>query len=470
MRLIARTYLILLCPVLVYSAFAFPKAAAVDAAPLFVLTDEDDSGRTWKPTEQECRQFPSWAPEAECMRYKPKQEPALGRLPRPAQPQPATRASKKPAVRPRSEPERNAAAARPLAPVSARATVKPMPGKTPEERLKYMVGQLLLTGFSGRQPGEPDAERIIHDVRDGKLSGVIVRDSNVAGVQQLRRLLSAIANAGGEAPALLAIDQPGGPDTVLSEEKGFAFYGAASSVSSGSSAYEAQLLYRAMAAELAALGVNFNIGPSEDSCRGDGVNLSASCFGTMPSHIAAFSRAFNFGHHDRGVLTALRHVPYRSGLRTSWTHEKASSAILHLLVKAETSDALVIRVKAMELMPLTDAALAWRQKKARPASGHSDGFDGAVIVELDMGPGGAPLRYDEVILRTFQAGADMILVREPASIPSGLYNVSLDALRAGVKSGRLPAARIVEAYKHVQRLKARLRAFPSRTRIAGLDR
>jgi beta-glucosidase-like glycosyl hydrolase len=224
-----------------------------------------------------------------------------------------------------------------------------------------------------------------------------------------------------------------------------------------------------MAGELAALGVNFNIGPSEDACREDGVNLSDFCFGAMPSRIAAFARAFNFGHHDRGVLTALRHVPFRSGLRTSWTHERASSAILHLLVKAETSDALVVRMKAMEMMPLTDVALAWRQKQARAPGGRSLRFNGALIVELDMGPGGAPIRYDEAILRAFQAGADMILVREPASIPEGLYNVSLDALRAGLKSGRLTPARVVDAYKHVQRLKARLRASPSRTKIAGLD-
>jgi beta-glucosidase-like glycosyl hydrolase len=298
---------------------------------------------------------------------------------------------------------------------------------------------------------------------------VIVRDANVAGYQQLRRLLSAVGNAGGENPPLLAIDQPGGADTVLSEDKGFAFYGSASSISSGGSAYEAQLLYRAMAGELATLGVNFNIGPSEDACRGDGVNLSAFCFGAMPSRIAAFARAFNFGHHDRGVLTALRHVPFRPGLRSSWMNERASSAILHMLVKGDTSDALVVRIKAMEAMALTDVAFAWRQKKGKAPGARSFGFDGTLIFELDMGPGGAPIRYDEAILRAFQAGADMVLVREPSSIPAGVYTVSLDAVRAAIKSNRLPAARIVEAYKHVQRLKARLRASPSRTKVAGLD-
>jgi beta-N-acetylhexosaminidase len=476
MRLTVRISLILLCPVLVSgSAFAFSKLHLGAQAPLLILADDDDSTYVWKPTEQDCRRFPSWATDAECMRYHhpppvhEKPELAQTKLPRPPQPPGAARMSKKAAVRPQSEPERTTAAPKPLNTASAPAPIRAMPGKTPEERLRFMAGQLILTGFSGRQPDEPDVERAVRDIREGKIAGVIVRDSNVAGFQQLRRLLSAVANAGGENPPLLAIDQPGGPDTALAEDKGFTFYGSASSVSSGGSAYEAQLLYRAMAGELAALGVNFNIGPSEDACREDGINLSAFCFGTVPSQIAAYARAFNFGHHDRGVLTALRHVPFRSGLRSSWMNERASSAILHLLVKGEASDALVVRVKAMEPMPLADVALAWRQKKARAHGGRSLGFDGALIFELDLGPGGAPIRYDEAILRAFQAGADMILVREPSSIPAGIYNVSLDALRAGIKSGRLPAARIAEAYKHVQRLKARLRTSPSRTKVAGLD-
>jgi beta-N-acetylhexosaminidase len=480
MRLMIRISLILLCPVLASgSASALPKLSAEDQVPLLVLADDDDPSNVWKPTEEDCRRFSSWATDADCARYrrpppvreKPKQEPApvQAKGPQPPQPPGPAHPSKKAAVRPQTEPERNAAAPKPLAPASASAPIRPMPAKTPDERLKYMVGQLVLTGFSGRQPDEPDVERIIREVRDGKVSGVIVRNSNVAGFQQLRRLLSAVANAGGENPPLLATDQPGGPDTVLSEEKGFAFYGSASSVSSSSTAYEAQLLYRAMAGELAALGVNFNIGPSEDACREDGINLSAFCFGAMPSRIGAFARAFNFGHHDRGVLTALRHVPLRSGLRTSWTNERASSAILHLLVKGETSDALVVRVKAMEPIALTGIAYAPGQKKGGAPRGRRFGFDGTLIFELDIGPGGTPIRYEEAILRAFQAGADMILVRESASIPAGVYNVSLDAVRAGIKSGRLPMARIVEAYKHVQRLKARLRASPSRTKVAGLD-
>ncbi len=332
--------------------------------------------------------------------------------------------------------------------------------------MRRLVGQLLVSGFAGSQPRDADVERIANELRDGKLSGVIVRDSNIVSAGQLRQLLAAITGSSGETPPFAAIEQPGGPDTVLAEDKGFAFYNSANAIGSAGSPYEAQLAYRAMASELAALGITLNIGPTEDICREEGVNLSAHCFGTSPALIAAYARAFNFGHHDRGVLTALRHVPFRAGLRTSWINERASSAMLHLLVKGETSDALVISVKAMEPLPLTDLSIG----APRAARVRSFGFRGAVIFEMDMGSGSAPMLYGEAIVRAFQAGADMILVREPSSLPAGLSALSLGAIQAALRSGRLQMARIEDAYRHVQALKARLRTFPSRTKIAGLDR
>jgi beta-N-acetylhexosaminidase len=332
-----------------------------------------------------------------------------------------------------------------------------------------MVGQLIMTGFAGREPEDPDVARAARDVSEGRISGVIVRDSNVENFLQLRQLISALTTYGGKMPALIAIDQPGGPDTVLSEEKGFAFFNSANSVSSAHNPYDAQVLYRAMAGELASLGVTLNIGPSEDVCGEDGVNLSALCFGTAPSRIASFARAFNFGHHDRGVLTALRHAPFRPGLQTSLVNEQPSSAILHLIMKGETSDALVIPVKAREPLPVADISFGLPHRKPRARHDPGAGFHGVLIFEIDMGPGGAPVRHEEAVLRAFQAGADMILIREPEALPAEFPAICLGAVQSGLQSGRLQMGRIEDAYRHVQLLKEKLRTVQPRTKVAGLD-
>ena len=277
-----------------------------------------------------------------------------------------------------------------------------------------MIGRLLLTGFSGQQPGDPDVERIAGDLRGGKLAGALVRDSNIENAAQLRQLLAGLSAAAGEDTPLIVIEQPGGPETVLPEDKGFAFHNSANAVSSSGTPYEAQLEYRTMAGELAALGVTLNIGPSEDICRQQGVDLSALCFGTSPSVIAAYARAFKFGHHDRGVLTAFRHVPFQPGLRTAYLRDRPSVAMLHLLSRSEPGDALVISVKAMETMRYLEVSLG--VPRAAKARGVRNTFHDALIFEMDM-PGGAPAFYGETVVRALQAGADMILVREPSTLP-----------------------------------------------------
>ncbi len=126
-------------------------------------------------------------------------------------------------------------------------------------------------------------------------------------------------------------------------------------------------------------------------------------------------------------------------------------------------------MKAMEPSPLVLAPFGFPRRKPK-ASDRGFGFHGALIFELDTGPGGAPLRYRDAILGAFEAGADMVLVREPSNLPARLSALSLEAIQAGLKSGRVSLARLEDAYRQVQRLKARARAFPSASKVAGLDR
>ncbi len=185
-----------------------------------------------------------------------------------------------------------AASARASALQAAALTPKPIIGKTPEERLRFMIGQLLLAGFDGKRPAEPDVARTASALNEGKLSGVIISDANIESLRQLQVLLGALHSGKGDNIPLVAIEQPGGADAVLSEDKGFHLYGAPNFVANDRSPYDAQLLYRDMAGELSALGVNLNIGPSADVCTEGGVNLSALVSGRlhpksplMPPHL-----------------------------------------------------------------------------------------------------------------------------------------------------------------------------------------
>jgi beta-N-acetylhexosaminidase len=378
-----------------------------------------------------------------------------------------------PPARVLSEQERALQAPRPLlAPVSQTPPVAPAkaePGKPPAElALRSIVGQLLLSGFKGRRPGDSDVARVANALKANRLTGVIVSDANVSSLRQLRQLILAVTKDSADAFPIVAIEQPGGPDSMLSEEKGFAYYASANAVSSEREPYEAQLIYREMATELSSLGVNLNIGPSGDMCRDGGVDLSASCFGTAPPRIAAYAAAFNLGHHDRGVLTGLRHTPLSAGLLPSWRTERASAAMLRRVVRTEPSDALVVRFKATDLAPLAHFPSEAAGKQSGREFRRSYGFHGVTIYDLDLGVSGAPLRYGEAILRAFQTGADIVLVKDASVLPADLSSIGYDALEDGLQSGRLSSARVQDAYRHVQQLKDRLRRLKARTRMAEI--
>ena len=317
-----------------------------------------------------------------------------------------------------------------------------------------MVGQLLLSGFAGKRPADADVERLTAALRDGRLSGAVVSDANISSFRQLRQLLLSLKKESGDTIPFIAVEQAGGPDSALSEDKGFTFYSSPNAVGSERDPFEAKLFYRGMASELNSLGVNLNMGPSVDACREEGVNLSASCFGTSASGVAAFARAFSLGHHERAVLTALRHAPFRKVFEKSRKPEPASKAILRSVMTVDSADALVIRVKAMERLPFGPQS-ARRFRKA-------SGFRGAIIFDLDLGVIGAPVRYGEAIVKAFQTGADIVLIRDPSVLPADFASIGYNAVENGVDSGRLQMARIEDAYRHVRRLKDRLRGLQSK--------
>ncbi len=340
-----------------------------------------------------------------------------------------------------SESDRPSQATRPVILSASRvavttASVKLEARKPIATTLRAMTGQLFFSGFSGKHPTDAEVSAISGSLRKSLLGGVIVSDANIASYRQLHSLLETIRQESGEDYPFIAVEQPGGPDAELSEDKGFAFYASANAVSGAEGPHEAQIMYRDMAGELYSLGVTLNIGPSADVCSKAGVDLSAPCFGTTASRVADYAASFSSGHHDRGVLTALRHVPHRLGL-ASWKTERASVAMLRRLAKAEPCDALVIRVKAAEPVSLVGAHPDWTPVDGESKLRRAYGFYGAIIYDLDVGASGAPVRYGEAIIRAFESGADIVMVKDVSALPAELSKIGVEAVDEGLKSGRL---------------------------------
>jgi beta-N-acetylhexosaminidase len=438
---------------------AMPKLGGAESNSLVVRVDED-SPLVWKPTQAECERFPHWAPDDYCRRYRRANEGQAQEQARSqplAQPgNPDARRGMGQAASTHGKHDRDGAAVNPrTAAIGAKPRAAPSDaGESRTSRLRTMVGQLVIAGFSGRSLADPGIVQTMVELREGKLSGVLIRDSNVQTYFQLRELVSHFTQAGGALQPLIAIEQPGGDSAVLSEEKGFAPYEAANTIRSLSNPHDALLIYQSMASELSSLGISLNIGPAENACRDDDAALSAPCFGTALPRVAAFARAFSYGQRSRGVLAALTRTPLPPR-RAPRDNERPSSAILRAILAGAANDAVVLRIKATDALLPDDTVfdrLACRDGKALEVCTSQ-----ALIVELDMGIYGTPVNYGEAIVRAIASGADMVLLRDALTMPPSITSVVYEAVKEAIHAGRLDRSRIEAAYEKVQRLKARLR-------------
>ncbi|WP_164729799.1 glycoside hydrolase family 3 N-terminal domain-containing protein [Rhodomicrobium lacus] len=333
--------------------------------------------------------------------------------------------------------------------------------------LRAMTGQLLLSGFSGRRATDPDVSRVRAALAAGRLAGVVVATSNISSSAQLGELLRHLGDTAAE-PALIAVDQEGGPESALAEEKGFTFYPSARNVGQGRNLGEARALYREMAGEMSSLGISLNFGPALGACGDKRADFSAPCFAATEPRARAFAATFTRGHHDRAVLTALRAEPFGAGRATAaWRRERASTAMLQAVAKVDTADAAILRMKAAEgALPVAVASLYQSLRPGESRIRRHMAFGGAIIADLDLGTGGAPLRHGEAVVSALAAGADLVLVRATPDVPQDLDETVYEAVEAAVVTGRLSRARVEDAWRHVLSLKSRLRTIRQRMQVA----
>jgi beta-glucosidase-like glycosyl hydrolase len=80
------------------------------------------------------------------------------------------------------------------------------------------------------------------------------------------------------------------------------------------------------------------------------------------------------------------------------------------------------------------------------------------------------LHQDEAVVSALIAGADLVLVRATPDVPQDLDETVYEAVEEAVVAGRLPRARVEDAWRHVLSLKSRLASFRQRMHVANASR
>ncbi len=299
--------------------------------------------------------------------------------------------------------------------------------------LSAMIGQLLVVGFAGDELSDPPAQKLLVDIGDGRVGGILYFAHNVSSLGDVEAMNRAFTAAAPQLPLLIAVDQEGGKVQRLKAANGFFDTPSAAEVAQ-LSVQERQARYKALAEGLAGLGFNLNLGPVVDlglEPTNTVVVTNGRTFGQDADAVIDAATDFITAHRAVGIATALKHFPghgsslndsHSEAVDVSATWSPVELAPYAALSKAGLSD--MVMVGHLTLDPAVGpVSLA---PNAIEAMLRGDlGFDGLTISD-DLTMAGAQSGSERhPALDAIMAGNDLIIV---SGLMDGLSGDLVDAL------------------------------------------
>ena len=319
---------------------------------------------------------------------------------------------------------------------------------------------------------DPAAPGWILDALGRGLAGVTLFGQNIAAPGQVHALTAALRAAAAEHDPVIAIDEEGGDVTRVAYADGSPVPGNAALGAVDDIALT-QAVYRSTGADLAALGINFDLAPCADVLgTADSPAVGTRSFGADTGLVSRHTAAAVAGLQSAGVAACTKHFPGHGRTGTD-THEaiatiEGSLAELRLVdlppfeaaIRAGTLAIMPSHLRVPELtgdLPATVSAAAITGLLRGEL-----GFTGVIVSDaLEMRATRDMFGIPGAAVLAVAAGTDLLCLGRDGGEEE--YLAVRDALVAAVRDGTLDGARLEEAADRV----ARLRGDLARARLSG---
>ena len=341
--------------------------------------------------------------------------------------------------------------------------------------LEQAIGQMLLVGFRGTELTEPTAAMlrdlqpggvILFD-RDGPSGGELAR--NITDRAQLQALTAQLQEQA-PIPYFIAIDAEGGYVNRLKEKYGFALKVPTAQKLGARPAAETAALAGQLAAEMRAVGLNWNLAPVVDvnvNPESPAIGAIERSFSADPAVVAAQAQAFSGAMRQRQVIPTLKHFPGH-GSAAGDTHRGVTDVTATYRRELELAPYRELIAGGYADAIMTAHIVNRRLDAAgRPATLSPAIIDGllrqelgfaGVVVSDDMQMGAIVAQYgpEEAAIAAVQAGVDVILLANQ----QGDYDLQRvygvrEALLQAVAAGVIPEERIYQSTERILALKER---------------
>jgi beta-N-acetylhexosaminidase len=337
--------------------------------------------------------------------------------------------------------------------------------------LDIMIGQMLMVGFGGTSEGAIWADTVRDQVAKGIVGGVFFLHRNIKNMAQLQKLTRYFTSANKELPPFLAIDQEGGRVQRLTAKAGFETSPSAAAVARDHGPDGAAVIYRRMADQLRAAGLNLNLGPVVD------VNVNPAnpviaklerSYGADPQVVYEFSSVFVAAHRKAGVLTALKHYPGHGNSSTdshlgfvdisdTWTKRELEP--YYRLAKARAVDFVMVGHLYHRDFADGERTPATLSRKAVSERLRGVMGDDVVVITDDMEMGAIRKLYskEQAIVRAIAAGNDVLLYAQTANPSRNFPLEFIQIVKQAIAADQIDPKDIEASYRRIVRLKQRLR-------------
>lgn len=319
--------------------------------------------------------------------------------------------------------------------------------------LKRLVGQTIVAKLGAKGPNQALVKRVRH----GQVGGLIAFESDPGKLKADVQKLQSAANAGGNPPLLVMVDQEGGDVKRL--KTGPPDISPADMGKSGDEG-QAKDQGQKTGSFLRGLGVNVDLAPVLDVSQPQTADsIKSRTFGSDPAVVAKVGVSFAEGLQDGGAVATAKHFP-GLGHATVSTDDRPVTI-------AATSDQLqndlvpfTAAVDAGVRMVMVSTASYPTLGAKKPAAfsptivktllrGHL-GFDGVTITD-DLEAPAVTSTLPAVVAATaaLKAGDDLLLY----ATNTNASNNAFDSLVRQVKNGQLDRGVVQSAYDRITSLK-----------------
>jgi len=328
--------------------------------------------------------------------------------------------------------------------------------------LEQQVGQLFMVTIHGAQL--PEAGRDF--LQRWQPGAVVLFNSNIGQPEAISRLTNsyqqAITTAGG-LPLLVAVDQEGGRVQRLTQS--FTTLPAPALLTAAHNPQLIELVGRAVAEELRAVGINMNLAPVADlETNPANPVIWRRSFGSDPVITGQTLAAYVSGLQAGGVLATLKHFPGHGATdRDShvelpvlpFTRDHLLSGEIVPFQTASHADAIMVaHIAYPEIEPQPNLPASLSAHIIDGLLRQELGYNGIVVTDaLDMDAVDHQFDYAQAAVMAIRAGADM--VASGPGIGLDAQAVMIQAVIDAVRSGDIPESRIHESARRIVDAKAR---------------